>query len=198
MKILLVGASGVLGSAVADELGARHEIIRAGRSGADVALDMTDANSIRAAFEKVGMIDAVVSAAGKVKFAPLSAMTAEDYGIGIADKLMGQVNLVLIGQSFVADGGSFTLTSGVLSHDPIVAGSSASMVNGALDSFVRAAAIEMAPKRINVVSPGVLTESMAGYGPFFRGHPPVDAARAALAFSKSVEGALTGQVFSVL
>ncbi|MBZ9935321.1 short chain dehydrogenase [Mesorhizobium sp. BR1-1-16] len=198
MKILLVGASGVLGTAVAQELGARHEIIRAGRSGADVALDITDANAIRAAFEKIGTVDAVVSAAGKVKFAPLAQMSSEDYGIGIADKLMGQVNLVLIGQRFLSERGSFTLTSGVLSHDPIVAGSSASMVNGAIDSFVRAAAIELMPQRINAVSPGVLTESMAGYGPFFRGHEPVPAARAALAFSKSVEGALTGQIFSVL
>ncbi|HWJ76224.1 MAG TPA: short chain dehydrogenase [Kaistia sp.] len=198
MKILLVGASGVLGTAVAQELGARHEIIRAGRSGADVVLDITDANAIRAAFEKVGTVDAIVSAAGKVKFAPLAQMSTEDYGIGLADKLMGQVNLVLIGQRFLSERGSFTLTSGVLSHDPIVAGSSASMVNGAVDSFVRAAAIELMPQRINAVSPGVLTESMAGYGPFFRGHEPVPAARAALAFSKSVEGALTGQVFSVL
>ena len=181
MKILLVGASGVLGTAVAD-----------------IALDITDAGSIRAAFEKLGTVDAVVSAAGKVKFAPLAAMSAADYGIGIADKLMGQVNLVLIGRAHLSERGSFTLTSGVLSHDPIVAGSSASMVNGAIDSFVRAAAIELAPKRINAVSPGVLTESMEGYGPFFRGHEPVPAARAALAFSKSVEGALTGQVFSVL
>ncbi|SHG10110.1 NAD(P)-dependent dehydrogenase, short-chain alcohol dehydrogenase family [Kaistia soli DSM 19436] len=198
MKILLVGASGVLGSAIAQELGPRHEIIRAGRSGADIAVDITDANAIRAAFEKVGTVDAIVSAAGKVKFAPLAQMSSEDYGAGIADKLMGQVNLVLIGQRYLSERGSFTLTSGVLSHDPIVAGSSASMVNGAIDSFVRAAAIELMPQRINAVSPGVLTESMAGYGPFFRGHEPVPAARAALAFSKSVEGALTGQVFSVL
>lgn len=198
MKILLVGASGVLGTVVAAELGARHDIIRAGRSGADIALDITDAGSIRAAFEKLGTVDAVVSAAGKVKFAPLAAMSAADYGIGIADKLMGQVNLVLIGRPHLSERGSFTLTSGVLAHDPIVAGSSASMVSGAIDSFVRAAAIELAPQRINAVSPGVLTESMEGYGPFFRGHEPVPAARAALAFSKSVEGALTGQVFSVL
>lgn len=199
MKILLIGASGVLGTAVAQELGARHDIIAAGRSTGDVHLDITDSNTIRAAFEKIGSCDAVVSAAGKVKFAPLGAMTAEDYAIGIADKLMGQVNLVLIGRAFISDGGSFTLTSGVLSHDPIIAGTSASMVNGAIDSFVRAASIEL-PRgmRINSVSPGVLVESMEGYGPFFRGHEPVPAARAALAFSKSVEGALTGQVFSVL
>ena len=198
MKILVVGASGVLGSAVVAELGSRHDIIRGGRSGADLAIDITDPQSIRAAFEKLGSVDAVVSTAGKVKFAPLAAMSGEDYGIGLADKLMGQVNLVLIGRPHLSERGSFTLTSGILSHDPIVAGSSASMVNGAIDCFVRAAAIELMPQRINAVSPGVLVESMGGYAPFFRGHEPVPAARAALAFSKSVEGALTGEVFSVI
>ncbi|MBB3929070.1 NAD(P)-dependent dehydrogenase (short-subunit alcohol dehydrogenase family) [Kaistia hirudinis] len=198
MKILLVGASGVLGTAIAAELGARHDIIRAGRTG-DVRIDIRDPASIRATFEEVGTCDAVVSAAGKVKFAPLVEMTAEDYAIGIADKLMGQVNLVLIGKDFVSEGGSFTLTTGVLAHDPIRKGTSASMVNGAVDSFVKAASIELPRgQRINAVSPGVLLESMGGYAPFFRGHEPVPAARAALAFSKSVEGALTGQVFSVL
>ena len=118
---------------------------------------------------------------------------------GSKDKLMGQVNLVLVGREFIADGGSFTLTSGVLTHDPIRFGSSASMVNGAIEAFVRAAAIEL-PRglRINAVSPGVLLESMPGYGPFFRGHEPVPAARVALAYAKSVEGARTGQVFEVL
>ena len=199
MKILLVGASGVLGTAVAAELGARHEIIRAGRNSGDVALDIRDAASIRAAFERIGGCDAVVSAAGKTKFAPLAEMTADDYAVGLADKLMGQVNLVLIGRDFVSDGGSFTLTTGVLSHDPIRMGSSATMANRAVEGFAAAAAIEL-PRglRINVVSPGVLLEAMDHYGPFFRGHEPVPAARAALAYAKSVEGALTGQTFRVL
>lgn len=197
MKILVIGASGVLGSAVTRELSARHEVISASRNG-DVKVDVKDVESIRAMFKSVGEVDAVVSAAGKVHFGALKDMTADLMAVGIKDKLMGQVNLVLIGRPHLSERGSFTLTSGVLAHDPIVAGSSASMVSGAIDSFVRAAAIELAPQRINAVSPGVLTESMEGYGPFFRGHEPVPAARAALAFSKSVEGALTGQVFSVL
>lgn len=198
MKILLVGASGVLGTAVAAELGARHEIIRAGRNG-DVRLDIRDEASIRAAFREIGACDAVVSTAGKTKFAPLAEMTAADYAVGLSDKLMGQVNLVLVGRDFLRDGGSFTLTTGVLSHDPIRSGSSATMVNRAVEGFAAAAAIEL-PRglRINVVSPGVLLESMEHYGPFFRGHEPVPAARAALAYAKSVEGALTGQTFRVL
>lgn len=199
MRILVVGASGTIGRAVAQELGARHDIIAAGRSTGDLTLDITDPGSIRAGFEAAGPLDAVVSASGSVKFAPFAEMRAADYEIGLANKLMGQVNLVLIGREFVADGGSFTLTTGVLDSDPIRMGTSASMVNGAVNAFVMAAAIEM-PRglRINVVSPGVIAEAMPGYAPFFRGFEPVPAARAALAYAKSVEGAQTGQVYRVV
>jgi len=199
MRVLIVGASGIVGRAVMWELGQRHEIVTAGRSSGDLRVDITSPESIQAMFKHAGAVDAVVSATGKVKFAPLDAMTAADYEVGLKDKLMGQVNLVLIGRSFVTEGGSFTLTTGVLDHDPIRQGSSASMVNGAVNAFVVAAAIEMARgQRINAVSPGVIEEAMPGYAPFFRGFQPVPAARAALAYAKSVEGAQTGQVYRVL
>lgn len=125
-------------------------------------------------------------------------MHSADYAVGLQDKLMGQVNLVLIGREFVSEGGSFTLTTGVLNRDPIVQGTSASMVNGAVDAFVKAAAIEMPRgQRINSVSPGVIVEAMDAYAPFFRGFEPVPSARAALAYAKSVEGARSGQVYCV-
>jgi NAD(P)-dependent dehydrogenase (short-subunit alcohol dehydrogenase family) len=198
VKILVVGASGTIGRAVAAELGRRHEIVAAGRSSGDVRVDITDPDSIRAAFRKVGRLDAVVSAAGHVKFGPIAEMHDADFQIGLRDKLMGQVNLVLIGSDSVADG-SFTLTSGVLDSDPIRGGSSASMVNGAINAFVMAAAIEL-PRglRINAVSPGLLQESAEALAPFFRGFETVPAARVALAYCKSVEGAQTGQVFRVV
>ena len=111
---------------------------------------------------------------------------------------MGQVNLALAAMTRLTDGGSITLTTGILSEQPIAAGTSAAMANGAVEAFVRAAAIEL-PRglRINVVSPTVLTEAMAAYGPFFRGFEPVSAARAALAFSRSIEGLQSGQVYKV-
>ncbi|MDF1748175.1 MAG: short chain dehydrogenase, partial [Alphaproteobacteria bacterium] len=150
MKILLVGASGTLGKAAAEELGARHEIIRASRSGSDIQIDIGDPVSIEAAYKKLGTVDAVVSAVGSVHFGDFAEMDEEKYRIGIDNKLMGQVNLVLIGRHYVSDTASFTLTTGILSKDPIRYGSSASMVNGAVDGFVRAAAIEMpAKQRIN-------------------------------------------------
>lgn len=198
MRILLVGASGTIGRAVSAELGARHEIVTAGRTSGKIRIDLTDPASIRAAYAAAGRIDAVVCTAGSVRFKPLREMTAADYDVGLRDKLMGQVNLVLAGREHVADGGSFTLTGGVLDGDPVVAGSSASMVNGALNAFAMAAAIELERGvRINVVSPGVIAESMGSYAPYFRGFEPVPAARAALAYAKSVEGRLTGRVFRV-
>jgi NAD(P)-dependent dehydrogenase (short-subunit alcohol dehydrogenase family) len=199
MRIMVVGASGTIGRAVVAELEERHEIVAAGRSSGDLELDITDGRSIRAAYEKAGTLDAVVSATGTVKFAPFEDMEAADYEIGLEDKLMGQVNLVLIGREFLAEAGSFTLTTGVLDSDPIRQGTSASMVNGAINAFVMAAAIEMPRgQRINAVSPGVIEEAMEAYAPYFRGFEPVPAARAALAYAKSVEGARTGQVYRVL
>ncbi len=199
MKIVVVGASGTIGKAVVEKLKPRHEIVTAGRTSGDINIDVTDAGSIRAAYEKIGSFDAMVSTLGKVKFAPLADMQAEDYEIGIKDKLMGQVNLVLIGREFITDKGSFTLSTGVLDHDPIAMGNSASMVNGALNAFAMAAAIEL-PRglRINTVSASVIEEALEGYGPFFRGFEAVPAAKAARAFSKSVEGLRTGHVFEVL
>ena len=125
-------------------------------------------------------------------------MSEKDFALGLQDKLMGQVNLLLIGREFANDGASFTFTTGVLNRDPIRTGASASLVNGALDAFVRAAVIEM-PRgmRVNSVSPTVLVEAMDSYAPYFRGFKPVPAAEVALAYAKSVEGLQTGQVYVV-
>jgi NAD(P)-dependent dehydrogenase (short-subunit alcohol dehydrogenase family) len=203
LRVLLVGFNGTLGRAIARELGVRHKVISCGRKNADVLLDLADPASIRKGLEKAGELDAVVSAAGEVAFAPLSQIQAAPLGesaytLGLASKLLGQVNLALVARDVLRDRGSITLTSGVLSEHAVAAGSSASMVNGAVESFVRAAAIEL-PRglRINVVSPTVLAESMPQFAPFFRGFEPVTAARAALAYSRSVEGLETGQVFRV-
>lgn len=198
MRILIVGASGTIGRAVTAELGQRHEVVTAGRSSGDIRLDITNSESIRAAYAESGPLDAVVSTAGSVRFAPFAELDASGYEVGLRDKLMGQVNLVLIGRDSISDGGSFTLTTGVLDREPIVAGSSASMVNGAVNAFVTAAAIEMPRgQRINAVSPGVIQEAMEAYAPYFRGFESVPAARAALAYAKSVEGARNGIVFRV-
>ena len=198
MKILLIGANGTIGTAIAQELGQRHEIVNIGRNSGDEHVDISDSASIRKLFERIGRFDALVCAAGNVKFAPLAEMTESDFALGLQDKLMGQVNLLLIGREFANDGASFTFTTGILNRDPIRSGASASLVNGALDAFVRAAAIEL-PRgiRINSVSPSVLVEAMDSYAPYFRGFNPVPAADVALAYAKCVEGLQTGQTYLV-
>jgi NAD(P)-dependent dehydrogenase (short-subunit alcohol dehydrogenase family) len=198
MRILLVGANGTIGRAVARELGTRHQLVTAGRSGGDVRLDLADPASFGPAFARAGELDAVVSAAGNVHFGALAEMTDELWGIGLRDKLMGQVSLAVAAAKVLKDGGSVTLTSGILSEQPIRYGASASLVNGGLEAFVRAAAIEL-PRgiRINVVSPNVLVESLPVHGPYFRGFDAVPGAKVALAYSRSVEGAQTGQVYRV-
>ena len=198
MKILLIGATGTIGSAVAKELAQRHEVVRIGRTSGDLQVDISDSASIRKLFEKTGKFDALVCAAGNVTFKALGEMSAEDFELGLQDKLMGQVNLLLIGREFANDGASFTFTTGVLGRDPIRTGTSASLVNGAIDAFVRAAAIEL-PRglRVNSISPTVLVEAMDSYAPYFRGFKPVAGAEVALAYAKSVEGLQTGQTYHV-
>ncbi|ROL82674.1 short chain dehydrogenase [Pseudomonas chlororaphis] len=198
MKILLIGANGTIGSAVDKELSQRHEIIRIGRTSGDFQVDISDSASIRALFEQTGRFDALICAAGNVSFAPLGEMSTQHFALGLQDKLMGQVNLLLIGREFANDGASFTFTSGILNRDPIRSGASAALVNGAIDGFVRAAAIEL-PRglRVNSVSPTVLEEAMDSYAPYFRGYKPVPGADVALAYAKSVEGLQTGQTYIV-
>ena len=198
MKILVIGGTGTIGSEIVKNLSERHEVIVAAHNHGDVKVDITDIKSIQAMYQQVTNLDGVIVASGSVHFGALAEMNDALYQEGLQSKLMGQVNVVLEGVKHLNDNGSFTLTSGILNHDPIVLGSSAAMVNGALDGFVTHAAIEL-PRglRINIVSPTVVAEAMDKYAPFFRGFKPVAAADVALAYSKSVEGANTGQIYSV-
>ena len=198
MKIIVVGGTGLIGKAIVKELTGKHEVIIASYSKSDILIDMTNPESITKMYQQVGEFDALVVAAGGVVFNDFAKLTENDYYMGIRDKLMGQVNLVRIGCNYIRQGGSFTLIGGVLSHDPIRKGNSASMINAALEGFVISAAIEL-PKaiRINLISPTVVTEAMAHYGDYFKGYAPVPVAKVALAYIKSIAGAQTGQIYRV-
>jgi NAD(P)-dependent dehydrogenase (short-subunit alcohol dehydrogenase family) len=198
MRILVAGATGTVGKAAIAGLSKGHEIICAGRNSGDVKVDVKDEASVRAMFETVGKVDAVVACTGHSHFGPVATMTPQQFLDGVTDKVMGQVNLVLIGMPYVLDGGSFTLTSGILSRDPVRQGANAASTDGALDAFVIGAAIEM-PRgiRINCVSPGLLADAAERYDGYFPGHDPVSSRRIGLAFAKSIEGAVNGQVITV-
>ncbi|PTT47842.1 short chain dehydrogenase [Aeromonas sp. HMWF016] len=198
MKIVIVGASGTIGSAVSELLAKDHQVIRVGHSQGDATVDMRDPASIKALFAKLGQFDALVVASGSAAFNALTEMTDEEWQVGLQSKLMGQINLTRAAIPHLSDKGSITLISGILSEEPINWGASVTTINGAVEHFVKAAACEL-PRglRINVVSPTVLAESMDKYADFFPGFVPVPAAKVAQAYKKSVLGIQTGQVFKV-
>ncbi|WP_219467432.1 short chain dehydrogenase [Nonomuraea rhizosphaerae] len=196
MRILLIGATGTLGMAVGETLAGRgHEIIGVARKGADLRFDVTDPAQVSAMYDKAGPLEAVVSAAGHVPYRPVAEMTPDDYLTAFRGKVLSQIELVRQGLSHVAERGSFTLITGVLGREPVPTASAASMANGAVEAFVRAAAIEIAPRRVNAVSPSVFTESAARYEDVFPGMPAVDLFAVCQAFVRSVEGMHTGRVY---
>lgn len=194
MKIIIVGASGTLGKKVTEDLEKDHEIIRVGTKSGDLQADLTDVRSLEQMFKKAGSFDALICAAGSGHFGPLSEMTTGDFQKGIESKLMGQVNLVLLGQHYINPEGSFTLISGVLSDDPVKNSVNLAAVNSAVEGFVKAAALELKNGvRINVVSPGVVEDAPHLFDAF-PGHKPVSMNRVVYAYRKSVLGHITGQV----
>ena len=198
MKIIVIGASGTVGRAVAQELSQRHEVIHVGRTQGDYQVDITSQQSVENLFAKTGRVDAIVSATGNLFFGPLATMTDGDFNQGLQDKLLGQIRLALTGQHYLNDGGSITLISGIVAHEPIAQGVNATTVNAGLEGFVRAAACEL-PRgiRINLISPTVLTESAAAYDGFFPGFASVPAASVAQAYRRSVEGIQNGRIYKV-
>ncbi|HHZ8886480.1 TPA: short chain dehydrogenase [Klebsiella pneumoniae] len=198
MKIIVIGASGTIGRAVSEELSQRHEVIRVGRTRGDYQVDITSQESVEALFAQTGEVDAIVSTTGNLHFGPLSTMTDSQFNLGLQDKLLGQIRLALVGQHFLRDGGSITLVSGIVAQEPIAQGVNATTVNAGLEGFVRAAACEL-PRgiRIYLISPTVLSESLAAYGDFFPGFPSVPAAAVAQAYRRSIEGVQTGRIYPV-
>ncbi len=193
MRILVIGATGTIGHAVVDALQPQHEIVQASRSGGEIHVDISKPETIHAMYATVGRVDAVVSAAGNGAWKPLAQLTDEDYDLSLRDKLMGQINLVRYGIDSMNDGGSFTLTSGVLGRQPTPGSGALAPVNAALDAFARAAALEL-PRgiRINVVSPPWVSETLAAMNMDpSHGLPATTVARS---YVDSVTGTINGQV----
>jgi NAD(P)-dependent dehydrogenase (short-subunit alcohol dehydrogenase family) len=193
MRILVIGATGTIGRAVVKALSGRHEVLEAARSSARYRADITQKDSLQQLFRQVGQVDAIVSAAGNAAFKPLEQLSDEDFQMSLGHKLMGQVNVARLGLASVKDGGSITLTSGVLAQEPMQAGAAVSLVNAALEGFCRGAALE-APRgvRINVVSPPWVNETLEAYG--MKGIPGLPADVVARAYVESVEGKRKGEV----
>ncbi|MBW8726390.1 MAG: short chain dehydrogenase [Inquilinus limosus] len=188
MKIIVIGATGTIGTAVATALEERHEVVRASRHGTP-AVDLADPASIAALLAAAGPVDAVICCAASARMAPIDAPD-EAFLSGLHGKLLGQVALLRLALPRLRDGGSVTLTAGTF--DPPMAGAAfGALVNAGLEAFVRAAALEL-PRglRVNAVSPGWVRETLLAMGRD-GGTPAADVARA---YVEAVEGTITGQV----
>jgi len=195
MKILIIGGKGTIGKKVSNHFSKKHEVLIAGRNSGDIVVDIVNSQSIQAMFESIGNIDAVVCIAGDAKWASFDSMTEEDFYIGLKSKLMGQVNLVRIGQNYLNAGGSFTLSTGILADHPVELTSSPAMVNGGIHSFVKAVSMELQNGiRINVVSSGLVEDAVDKYEAYFPGHNPITMKKVINGYVKSVEGKGTGEI----
>lgn len=195
MRIVVIGSTGTIGSAVVKQLSAAHQVVGGSRK-SNPPVDITNAQTLQAFFDKSGQVDGVICCAGDAKFAPLTALTDDDLGYSLRNKLMGQVNVVRMGLPKVKDKGFFVLTSGIFSTRPWPGVPAVALVNGAIDSFVRAAALDL-PRgiRINVVSPPFIEETAAQMG--MAGKGGATAATAARAYVSLIEGSATGQIIEV-
>lgn len=193
MKILLIGASGTIGSAVHSALNAQHKIITASRNpNSDIQVDLDDHSSIHQMYERVGKLDAIICTAGNGKLLPLHEHTDEDYQSVLHNKLMGQVNLVRYGLAYLNDGGSITLTTGQAHREPIPNTTNIAIATAGLEGFIKSASIELNNVRLNAVSPAVVKESLELLGFDLPG--AVSAANTAKAYVSAVEGNAHGEI----
>jgi NAD(P)-dependent dehydrogenase (short-subunit alcohol dehydrogenase family) len=192
MRVVVIGATGTIGKAIVQALIPRHEVVAVSRHG-EHRVNLEDPNSIEQMYRALGRVEAVICAAGEAKFAPLAQLTDEDFAFSVRSKLLGQVHVIRFGLAHIAEGGSITVTSGILATQPIPGSGAVSLVNAGIEGFVRAAALE-APRRIrvNVVSPPWITETLEALGMPLSGGLP--AAVVARAYLQSLEGNQTGVV----
>lgn len=195
MRILIIGGNGTIGRTITKHFSKDNEVIVAGRNSGKLAIDISDSESIKKGLEQVGKMDAIVCIAGEAKWADFKDLTEDDYYIGLKSKLMGQVNLVRIGQNYLNPNGSITLSTGILADDPVVKTTSAAMVNGGVHSFVQAVALEIENGiRVNAVSLGMVEDAYEKYKDYFPGHNPVPMKKVVNAYVRSVKGKDNGEI----
>lgn len=199
MKILLVGGTGTIGSRIAERLTSDHNLVIAGHSSGDVQTDITDPDAIKALFEEVGPVDAVIVTTGSAPMKSIDQLTNNDFLEGVQSKMMGQINIALTALDYLNENGSITLTSGILSHDPIPQGTVLSSINNAVNGFVVGAYGEFLEKgfRINVVSPALVEDSAEALGGYFPGHTPATMPDVVDGYVKSLQTKITGQIIDI-
>ena len=189
-KFLVIGGAGLIGSHVVAALGAGQCVSASRNSGERV--DISDPQSLAALFDRVGLVHGIACTGGAARFKPWDQANDDDWAFCLANKLMGQVNVVRYGAKHVRPGGAITLTTGVLAQHPMPGGAMITTVNAAVEAFVRAAAVEPLPVRVNAVSPGWVAETLQAMGRDPAGGIP--AAEVAQVFLRQLSEGASGSV----
>ncbi len=129
--------------AAADGIGARG-----------IAADVTSDASVEALFKACGRVDHVVVTAAQLRSGPFKTLSIEDAKATMESKFWGTWRVARAAD--IAPGGSLTIVSGFLSIRPRPAAAIIGAANGALESLARSLALELAPVRVNAVSPGII------------------------------------------
>lgn len=193
MRVIVIGGTGTIGSAVVEGLQPEHDVVPVGHSSGDHRVDIASRASLEALYDRVHPFSAVVCAAGRASFGELADLDDEDFALGLRNKLLGQIHVVRAGMERIDDGGSFTLTSGILAQEPMPGSAAISPANAGVEAFARAASLELGRGlRVNVVSPPWIAETLEEMGRDpSAGMPAADVARV---YRAIVEGDINGEV----
>jgi NAD(P)-dependent dehydrogenase (short-subunit alcohol dehydrogenase family) len=172
-RILIVGGGSGMGLALTRRsLAAGAEVVIAGRNAEKLrrvseelqnpealrtaAIDVTKEDQVAVLFAKIGRIDHIVSTAADIEggYELLPSLDLRAAQRVVESKFYGPLLLAKHGAPVLSAGGSITFTSGIAAYRPSARGSVVAAVNAALEGLVRALAVELAPIRVNAVSPG--------------------------------------------
>lgn len=194
-KIVLIGSTGVIGKKVEELLVNDYEIVTVNRTSGDYKLDMSDIEAVEKMFQEINGFDALISTSGYGKWGSIDEHSIQDFHDGLNSKLMGQVNLVMIGRKYANRGASFAVSTGILAQYPVEGGLSLGMINAGLEAFVRGAAIEMKDMTINSVSPSFAKETMELMGmDSSTGIPAIEFAKL---YKQAIEEGKSGEIYRV-
>ncbi len=144
------GADVVIASRNAERLKATAEKVGARA----IPTDVTSDESVTQLFRQCGLVDHVVVTAAQLRTGPFKTVSMEDVRATMEGKFWGAWRIARAAE--IRAGGSLTLVSGFLSIRPRPAAAIVSAVNGALESLARSLALELAPVRVNAISPGII------------------------------------------
>lgn len=194
-KLVLVGSTGVIGKKVKETFETEYDIVTVNRTSGDYQLDMADAEAVENIFKEIGGFDALIATSGYGKWGSIDEHSIQDFHDGLNSKLMGQVNLVMLGRKYANKGASFVVSSGILAQYPVEGGLSLGMINAGLEAFVRGAALEIKDMTINAVSPSFAKETMELMGmDSSTGVPAIEFAKL---YKLAVEEGKSGEVYRV-